>query len=93
MYRADLSDQEGMLFSYPEEQVLSFWMKNTCLALDLLFVNADGVITGILRQVPPWNQASRSIPCPSAHVLEVRAGFTETYGITPGQRIVIDGLP
>lgn len=89
MFRPTLADHEGMLFSYDKEQILSFWMQNTCLALDLLFIQEDGVIAGILRQVPPWNEAPRRIACPSAHVLEVRAGFTEAYGILPGQKIAI----
>jgi uncharacterized membrane protein (UPF0127 family) len=60
------------------------------MALDMLFIDEAGVISGILRQVPPWNQQTRSIPCPVAHVLEVRAGWTEQYGVIPGQHVEFD---
>ena len=89
MFRPSLSDNEGMLFSWNDESKRSFWMRNTCMALDMLFIAQDGTIAGILEQVPPMNEASRSVPCPAAHVLEVRAGWTRTYGVTPGQKISI----
>jgi uncharacterized membrane protein (UPF0127 family) len=90
MYRTQLSDQAGMLFSWPDEQVRSFWMKNTCLPLDMLFIARDGTIVGILEQVPTLNEAQRSIPCPAAHVLEVNAGWARARGVRAGQKIVID---
>jgi hypothetical protein len=65
-------------------------MRNTCLALDMLFIDQDGIISGILEQVPPMNETSRRINCLSAHVLEVRAGWTRTYGVSPGQKITIE---
>lgn len=90
MYRPTLGDDEGMLFSWTDERQRSFWMKNTCLALDMLFIAGDGTISGILENVPPWNESpSRTVPCPAAHVLEVRAGWTRTYGVQPGQRLVV----
>lgn len=89
MFRPELTDKEGMLFSWKEEQPRSFWMRNTCLALDMLFLDERGVILGILEQVPPMNEAPRQIPCPAAHVLEVRAGWSRTYGVTPGQQVEI----
>jgi len=87
MYRAELSDTEGMLFSWRSEEPRSFWMKNTCLALDMLFVDAEGIVVGILRDVPPMNERPRAVPCPAAHVLEVRAGWTEKYGVEPGAKL------
>ena len=90
MFRPTLSDEEGMLFSWADEKPRSFWMKNTCLALDMLFVDGNGVIVGILEQVPPWNQTPRRIPCPAAHVLEVRAGWSREKGVAPGQHIQVE---
>lgn len=90
MYRPELSDEEGMLFSWTTEEQRHFWMKNTCLALDMLFVDMDGTIAGILENVPPWNVSpTRTIPCPVAHVLEVRAGWTRAHGVKPGQKLVV----
>lgn len=89
MYRTSMPDSGGMLFSWADERVRSFWMHNTCLPLDMLFIAADGFITGILEQVPTLNDDARSIPCPAAHVLEVNAGYTRARGIKAGQRIRI----
>lgn len=89
MYRSELSDDQGMLFTWEGEGARSFWMRNTCLALDMLFVDLEGKIVGILEQVPPMNEQHRRVACPAAHVLEVRAGWTRQYGVVPGQQIAI----
>jgi uncharacterized membrane protein (UPF0127 family) len=90
MFRPELGDEEGMLFSWTSEDQRNFWMHNTCLALDMLFIDKEGVISGILENVPPWNDSpSRTVSCPVAHVLEVRAGWTRTYGVKPGQRMAV----
>jgi uncharacterized membrane protein (UPF0127 family) len=91
MFRTSLPSDAGMLFSWKTDEVRHFWMHNTCIPLDMLFVAADGTILGILEQVPTLNDDSRSVPCPARHVLEVNAGYTRAHGIKPGQRIEIDG--
>lgn len=90
MYRTRMGDGAGMLFSWSDERVRSFWMRNTCLPLDMLFIARDGTIVGILEQVPTLNEAPRSIPCPAMHVLEVNAGWVRAHGVRPGQKVVID---
>ena len=87
MYRTTLPQDQGMLFSWPDERVRSFWMRNTCIPLDMLFLAADGFIAGIVEQVPTLNEASRSVPCPAAHVLELNAGWARQHGIEPGQKV------
>jgi uncharacterized protein len=93
MFRTRLSDESGMLFSWPREEPRSFWMHNTCIPLDMLFIAADGTIVGILEQVPTLNDASRGIKCPAAHVLEVNAGWSRRHGVRPGQKVIIDKPP
>ncbi|HSC87949.1 MAG TPA: DUF192 domain-containing protein [Polyangiaceae bacterium] len=93
MFRPTLADEEGMLFSWPSEGYRSFWMHNTCLALDMLFIDSERRIVGVLEQVPPWNDLPRRVTCPSAYVLEVRAGFARAYGVAPGQHISITPQP
>jgi uncharacterized protein len=90
MYRTRMPENHGMLFSWETEQVQSFWMRNTCIPLDMLFVSEDNTIAGILEQVPTLNEASRTIPCPVAHVLEVNAGYCRKHGIVAGQRISLE---
>lgn len=90
MYRTSLGSDEGMLFSWGEEDVRSFWMLNTCVPLDMLFIAADGTIVGIVEQVPTLNTLPRGVPCPAQHVLEVNAGWTRQHGVEPGQKVEIE---
>jgi uncharacterized membrane protein (UPF0127 family) len=90
MYRTEMPRDAGMLFSWPDERVRSFWMHNTCIPLDMLFIDADGGIAGILEQVPVLNEASRSVPCPAKYVLEMNAGWTRANGVVAGQHVLID---
>ncbi len=90
MFRTSLDPNSGMLFSWSDQAVRSFWMHNTCLPLDMLFIAADGTISGILEQVPPMNDLPRSIDCPVRHVLEVNAGWCRAHGIVPGQRVALE---
>jgi uncharacterized membrane protein (UPF0127 family) len=87
MFRTAMADDHGMLFSWSEEQVQSFWMRNTCIPLDMLFIAKDGVIVGILEQIPTLNDRPRTIPCPVSHVLEVNAGWSRKHGVRAGQRV------
>ncbi len=89
MYRTELAENAGMLFSWKQEARRSFWMRNTCLPLDMLFIASDGTIVGALEQVPTLNLAPRSVPCPAAHVLEVNAGWLRRHGVEPGQKVDI----
>jgi uncharacterized membrane protein (UPF0127 family) len=89
MYRTELGQDSGMLFSWQDEAPRSFWMHNTCIPLDMLFIAADSTIVGILEQVPTLDEDSRSVGCPAAHVLELNAGWSRAHGVRPGQKIRI----
>jgi uncharacterized protein len=91
MYRTSMPDSSGMLFSWPEERPRSFWMHNTCIPLDMLYITKDGTIAGILEQVPTLNDAPRGIKCPVAHVLELNAGWARAHGLQPGMKVRIEG--
>jgi uncharacterized membrane protein (UPF0127 family) len=86
MYRRKLAAEEGMIFVFPDQRPRTFWMKNTCIPLDMLFLASDGTVAGILEQVPVLNQASRSVPCPATYVLEMNAGWARRHGVTPGMK-------
>jgi uncharacterized protein len=90
MYRTHLDADSGMLFSWNEERPRSFWMLNTCIPLDMLFIAADGTIVGILEHVPTLNTSPRGVPCGAQHVLEVNAGWTRQHGVVPGQKVDIE---
>jgi uncharacterized protein len=88
MYRTALADAQGMLFSWGgDEQPRTFWMHNTCIPLDMLFITQDGTIAGILEQVPTLNDAPRGVACPAAYVLEVNAGWVRSHGVKSGTMV------
>jgi uncharacterized membrane protein (UPF0127 family) len=89
MYRTEMPDDAGMLFTWADERPRRFWMRNTCLALDMLFLDSNGTIVSILEQVPTLNTAPRPSGCPARHVLEVNAGWARAHGVRPGQRVQI----
>jgi uncharacterized protein len=91
MYRTDMPENRGMLFSWQDERVRNFWMHNTCIPLDMLYVTKEGVIAGILEQVPTLNDAPRGVPCPVAHVLELNAGWARAHHLAPGMKLKIEG--
>lgn len=87
MYRTSMAESAGMLFVFERPSVHTFWMHNTCIPLDMMFVAEDGFITGILENVPTLNDDARSIRCPASYVLEVNAGWSRKHGVKAGQRI------
>ncbi|MBI2132607.1 MAG: DUF192 domain-containing protein [Candidatus Tectomicrobia bacterium] len=95
MHRASLPEEAGMLFIYPEEQALSFWMKDTRIPLSIAFISAQGVITEILDMdpprpgEPPRTHTSRGL---NRYALEVNQGWFRRKGIEPGARVRVEGL-
>jgi len=90
MYRRSMPEMRGMLFKLDERRDHTFWMHNTCIPLDIMFVDEDGLIVGIVESANPLDDTSRSVGCSSTHVLEVNAGWARKHGVAPGQRI---GIP
>ncbi len=89
MYRKQMGEDEGMLFYIDEKKVQTFWMRNTCIPLDMLFIDDDGTIVGIVESAPVLDDGARQVDCPSLYVLEVNAGWTRRHGVKPGQRVVL----
>jgi uncharacterized membrane protein (UPF0127 family) len=87
MYRRSMAPDGGMLFDLRIRRPQAFWMRNTCIPLDMFFIDEDGLIVGILEQVPTLNDEERTVGCPSRYVLETNAGFARKQGIKPGQRV------
>ena len=87
MFRTELADDKGMIFPYQTPTILSFWMKNTVISLDIIFINEDGTIANIARNTEPYSLESVSSINPTVAVLEVRAGLTEELGIKAGDII------
>ena len=88
MYRRRLGAREGMLFVYTEDQRLSFWMKNTRVALDLLFLNAAGEILQVEELKPGSLKAVRSRRA-ARYALELPRGTAQELGVGPGDRVLL----
>jgi uncharacterized protein len=87
MYRDKLPDGHGMLFVFDEEVEHPFWMKNTLIPLDMIFIASDRRIVGILTNTTPLSRTSVSVGRPSKWVLEVAGGYTTRAGIATGDQI------
>ena len=87
MFRRELPEGQGMLFDFRHEQPTSFWMKNTYVPLDMIFIRADGRIARIAENTVPLSEALVSSGGPVRAVLEVVAGTAKKLGIAPGDRV------
>lgn len=88
MFRTEMARDHGMLFDFKREQPVAFWMKNTYLPLDMIFVKADGRILAIAENTTPMSEALVPSSGPVRFVFEVVAGTSKRLGIAPGDRIV-----
>lgn len=86
----DLPEDAGMLFIFDENRERNFWMANTPLSLDILFVNEDYEIVRIHQNTTPYSQDSIPSEEPAKYVVEVNAGFTLRHDITEGATIRIE---
>jgi len=86
MYRDEMADDKGMLFPYRRPDYLSFWMRNTRIPLDIIFVTSSGRIANIITADPMTDTPRRSKGRAIA-VLELRGGLAAELGIAPGDRV------
>lgn len=87
MHRWSMPDTQGMLFIFEEEESRSFWMHNTLMGLDILYIKQDGTIESIAKYCVP--KSDKSIPSkgPATYVLELIEGFCDIHGIEVGDKI------
>ena len=87
MYREALAPDRGMLFPYDPPQIASFWMKNTLIPLDIIFIRGDGTIARIAANTVPLSLEPVQSLEPVAAVLEIAGGRAAELGIEPGDRV------
>ncbi|WP_417362037.1 DUF192 domain-containing protein [Galbibacter sp.] len=87
MYRTTMEKTQGMLFVFDDEQPRSFFMKNTTIPLDLLFINSDNVIISSIENATPMSEESLLSKGPAKYVLELNAGMIELWKLQDGDRI------
>lgn len=84
MFVTELADDAGMLFDFKEEREVSFWMRNTFIPLDMIFVGADGVVKTIHVNARPQDPTSIPSEVPVQFVLEIPGGRSVEIGLKPG---------
>ena len=87
MYRKQLAAYEGMLFDFYREMPVSFWMKNTLIPLDMVFIAADGTVKHIHANAVPLSTESVPSRFPVRAVLEINGGSAALLGIKPGDKV------
>ncbi len=92
MFRPRLATGWGMLFLFDHDQVHTFWMKNTLVPLDMVFLGADGRVVCVVPDATPLTTSPRTCGRPSRHVLELNAGVAARHGIRAGVGYRVVGL-
>lgn len=87
MFRNLMLEEWGMLFIFERDEDRSFWMRNTYIPLDMVFIRSDGVIDSIVENAEPQTETSRRSDGPARFVLELNGGEAEEAGISAGQRV------
>jgi uncharacterized membrane protein (UPF0127 family) len=86
MFRQHLDDDAGMLFLFRVPEHQTFWMRNTLIPLDMIFIGADRRVVGVSENAQPQTDRTREVEGESQFVLEVNAGFARRWGIGSGSR-------
>jgi uncharacterized membrane protein (UPF0127 family) len=86
MYRTSLAPDAGMLFDYHDEQQVAFWMQNTFIPLDMIFIGADGIVKNIHVNARPLDTTAIPSGVPVQFVLEIAGGRSVEIGLKAGDR-------
>ncbi len=87
MFRRSMGADEGMLFPMSPARFASFWMKNTVMPLDIIFIGTDGRIVNIAANAVPYSEENRRSAAPVKAVLELGGGRAAQLGIGPGDLV------
>ena len=87
MNRRFMPADRGMLFEFPTEAPVTFWMKNTYIPLDMIFIGRDGTIVGIAANAEPLSETTIPSGAPCNAVLEVNGGVAASLGLKPGDKV------
>lgn len=87
MYRTELGDNESMLFIFPNSDYRSFYMKNTKIPLDIIYISEDKTIVSAQKNAKPYDETSLPSEVPAKYVLEINAGLYDEWQLEVGDRI------
>jgi uncharacterized membrane protein (UPF0127 family) len=91
MFRRSLPANQGMLFLFDTNDIISMWMKNTYISLDMVFIGADWRIVSIAEKTEPFSLDIVSSAAPAMRVIEIAAGQAAVLGLKPGDRVRYPG--
>ena len=92
MFRQDLPRDHGMLFVFDETADQSFWMRNTLIPLDLIYLGDDRRVVGVVANAEPRSESLRTVGTPSRYVVEVSGGEAAAHAVGSGTRAVFLGV-
>jgi uncharacterized membrane protein (UPF0127 family) len=92
MYREHLPPDDGMLFLMGPEKQQTFWMHNTLIPLDMIFIAKDMTVAGIVANAEPKTDTLRKVDAPSSFVLEVNGGYCASHGVVAGAKVTFDNV-
>ena len=92
MFRRDLPHDSGMLFVFDETSEHPFWMRNTLIALDMIYLGDDRRVVGVVENAAPRTDSPRTVGKPSRYVVEVGGGEAAAHAVGPGTRVVFLGV-
>ncbi|RZN79937.1 MAG: DUF192 domain-containing protein [Winogradskyella sp.] len=87
MYRNSMKELQGMLFVFPNEAPRSFYMKNTRIALDIIYISTDSTIVSFQKNAKPFDESSLPSNAPAKFVLEINAGLSDRWNLEVGDKI------
>jgi uncharacterized membrane protein (UPF0127 family) len=93
MYREYLPPDAGMLFLMGKDYDWGFYMKNTLIPLDMIFITREMNVAGIVERAVPHDTKTRQVGVPSRYVLEVNGGWAAAHLVTAGARVRFEGVP
>jgi len=93
MFRGSMPADRGMIFVFDQAQPQAFWMRNTYIPLDIIYIGSDGRIVSIIKNAEPLNVTPLPSGAAAQYVLEINGGTADRLGIAPGDRVVHRLLP
>ena len=92
MYRTELGKEQGMLFIFPDVQVRSFYMKNTKIPLDIIYLDGNKTIVSFQKNAKPFDESSLPSGAPAQYVLEINAGLSDEWQLEVGDRMAFQTI-
>ena len=87
MFRTDLPAKRGMLFDFGQTRMVTMWMRNTPLPLDMVFIREDGTVANVAERTTPFSEEIVPSAEPVAYVLELNGGIARMIGLKPGDKV------